>query len=218
MLTWKKRCVCVVMVCYIGFLSWGSAAHAFKIGTGGNTISYWAVWDMFCGWSAWDTRTHIVAQGASGKYYEVKEPWGEFHPFGSLSRIHYDHTNHLLPKHIRNILSRTKHEPIDQVYVVEEVWPKQYNMPPRLYQHYFDRENDKQSYFNLRAIFMEDGQTVTAYPTWDSKQRLSSIYDNPRLRRQASQASSLYSPLYTPNSGRQQPVSPLTMSSSVNTN
>lgn len=218
MLAWKKWCVCLVMACYMGFLSWGTLAHAFKIGTDGNTISYWAVWDMFCGWSAWDNRTHIIAKGASGKFYEVKEPWGEFHPFGNLSRIHYDHTNHLLPKHIRHILSRTEHESIDQVYVVEEVWPKQYNMPPRLYAHYFDRENDKQSYFNLRAVCQEDGNVVAVYPTWDAKQRLSSIYDNPRLRQQASRATSIYSPLFTPNSGRQQSFSPLSLSGPINTN
>lgn len=218
MLAYKKWCVCLLMFCYIGFLSWGTLAHAFKVGTDGNTISYWAVWDMFCGWSAWDSRTHIVAKGASGTYYEVKEPWGEFQPFGHLARIHYDHTNHLLPKHIRNILSRTEHEEITQVYVVEEVWPKQYNMPPRLYDFYFDRENDKQSYFNVRAVCRDDGSAVAVYPTWDSKQRLSHIYDNPRLRKQASQATSMYSPLFTPNSGRQQPMFPQGSSGSMTTN
>ncbi|MEQ9406282.1 MAG: hypothetical protein RIK87_01095 [Fuerstiella sp.] len=182
-------------------LSWGIVAHALKVGLCGNTLTYFVVWDMFCGWTAWDQRTHIIAEGASGQYYEVNEPWGEFHPFGHVARIHYDNTNHLLPRHIRNVISHTSHEPIDRVYVVEEVWPKQYNLPPKLYAHYFNRPNDRMSYFHLRAICSDDGVPARVFPDWHAQQRLNSVYDNPRLQRQSRQATSLYSTLFTPNSG-----------------
>lgn len=197
---WKFLVVSTFIASYIGALFWGIGAHALKVGICGNTLSYFVVWDMFCGWSAWDSRTHIVAEGASGQFYEVKEPWGEFHPFGKVARIHYDQTNNLLPRHIANILDRTEHEPIDQVYVIEEVWPKQYNLPPKLYQHYFARESDKQSYFHLRAVCQDNGRVLKSFPDWYTQQQLNNLYSNPRLQQQAQEATSLYSTLFTPNS------------------
>ncbi|MCA9067133.1 MAG: hypothetical protein KDA96_28935, partial [Planctomycetaceae bacterium] len=129
----KTVLVCCLLTLYVGSLSFGVIAHALKVGLCGNTLSYFVVWDMFCGWTAWDVRTHLIAESTSGKYYEVKEPWGEFHPFGHIARIHYDHTNHLLPRHVRNILRHSSHDPVSRVYVIEEIWPKQYNLPPDLY-------------------------------------------------------------------------------------
>ncbi len=185
---------------YISALTYGVVGQTLKDGTCGVTLSYFVVWDMFCGWTAWDQRIHVIAEGESGKYYEVKEPWGEFHPFGHVGRIHYDYTNHLLPRHIDNIISHTAHESISNVYVVEEVWPKQYNVPKKLFDHYFARPNDKLSYYHLRAVCMDDGMPVKLFPDWHAQQQLNSVYDNPRLRQQAAQATSLYSTLFTPKS------------------
>ncbi|MEZ6128108.1 MAG: hypothetical protein R3C59_05475 [Planctomycetaceae bacterium] len=199
---WKTVLASTFIAAYVGALAWGIVAHALKVGLCGNTLSYFVVWDMFCGWSAWDSRTHILAEGVSGQYYDVREPWGEFHPFGHTARIHYDHTNHLLPKHISNVLKHSEHEEIQQVYVVEEVWPKQYNLPPNLYDHYFGRANDKQSYFHLRAVCMDDGEVLKSFPNWYTQQQLNNLYDNPRLQRQAGEASSLYSTLFVPNAAR----------------
>lgn len=187
---------------YLGFLSWGIVAHALKFGICGNTISYFAVWDMFCGWTAWDQRTHVIAEGASGKFYDVTEPWGEFQPFGNVGRIHYDHSNHMLSRHIDNVLRHSQHEDIDRVYVVQEVWPKQYNLPPELYARYFDREADKRPYFHLRAVCSARGNPIQVNPSWHAQQYLNSVYDNPRLREQSRRADSLYSTLYTPNTSR----------------
>lgn len=187
---------------YVGWLSWGVAAHALKVGLCGNTYSYFVVWDMFCGWSAWDSRTHVIALDSKGQYYELKEPWGEFHPYGHVGRIHYDNTRHLLPKHIDNILSHTIHEDIDRVYVLEEVWPKQYNLPPDLYAHYFNRPNDRISYFHLKAICTDDGTALTVKPDWYNQQVLNSIADNPRLRQQASRSSGSHLTLFSPVSSQ----------------
>ena len=200
MTRWKLLLGSAFIASYVGVLSWGIVAHALKVGLCGNTLSYFVVWDMFCGWTAWDSRTHVIAEGASGKFYEIREPWGEFHPFGHVARIHYDNTNNLLPKHIHNVLSHTEHEPIDRVFVIEEVWPKQYNLPPKLYQQHFGRANDKLSYFHLRAVCRDDGALVTSYPDWYTQQALNAIYDNPRLQRQSRDASSFYGTLFTPNS------------------
>jgi hypothetical protein len=81
---------------------------------------------MFCGWNAYDQRTHLIAESESGRYYEVSEPWGAFRPYGKLGRIQYDVYNHMVSKHIDHILSHTKHEPVNRVFVVQEFWPKQY--------------------------------------------------------------------------------------------
>lgn len=198
---------------YVSFLSWGIVAHALKVGICGNTLSYFAVWDMFCGWSAWDERTHIIAEGASGRFYDVREPWGEFQPFGHVARIHYDHTNHMLSRHIHNVLKHTQHEEIDRVYVVQEVWPKQYNLPPELYARYFEQESDKHPYFHLRAVCSDRGRPIQVFPSWFSQQTLNSLYDNPRLAQQSRRANSLYSTLYTPRAtgpGSTSPGSSLT--------
>lgn len=195
---WKKIATSCFIASYMCYLSWGVMAHAMKVGLCGNTLSYFVVWDMFCGWTAWDARTHVIAQDTSGQFYELREPWGEFHPFGHVARIHYDNTSHLLPKHIKNVLAKTVHEEIERVYVVEEVWPKQYNLPPRLFEHYFARPNDKLSYFHLRAICAGDGSPMTINPDWHSQQKLNAVYDNPRLRRQSKQATGTFNTLYNP--------------------
>lgn len=195
---WKKVGLSAFIAAYIGYLSWGVAAHALQVGLCGNTLSYFVVWDMFCGWTAWDSRTHIIAQDSNGQFLDVREPWGEFHPFGHVARIHYDNTNHLLPKHIEHVLDRSIHDRIDRVYVVEEVWPKQYNLPPRLFQEYFNRPNDKLSYFHVRGVFSEDGVAMSLNPDWHTRQRLNAVYNNPRLQRQSRQAVGLYSTLYSP--------------------
>ncbi|MEZ6062662.1 MAG: hypothetical protein R3C19_20145 [Planctomycetaceae bacterium] len=186
------------ITCYLGWLSWGIVAHALKVGICGNPMSYYVVWDMFCGWSAYDDRTHIIAQGASGQYYRVTEPWGAFQPFGHTDRIHYDVNNALLPKQIANILKYTAHEPIDRVIVTEEIWPKQYNMPPRLWDHYYQQPPDRVPYYHVRAVFTETGQQISAFPNWMTQQALNSVADNPRLRNEIQQAQSTYSTLFTP--------------------
>lgn len=197
---WKSWIAVGFISCYVTYLAWGALAHTLKLGSGLGPVNYFTVWDMFCGWTAWDSRTHIVAEGASGQFYDVKEPWGEFHPFGSIARIQYDSTNHLLSNHIHNILRHTSHEDIDRVYVVEEVWPKQYNLPPKLFDYYFDRPNDKLSYFHLRAVCNDDGTPRASFPGWHAQQQLSAVYENPRLKRQAQQATSMYSTLFNPQS------------------
>ena len=195
---WKIWLTTGFIALYVCFLSWGTLAHTLKVGGSLSAINYFVVWDMFCGWSAWDSRTHVIAEGASGQFYDVKEPWGEFHPFGSIARIQYDSSNDLLAGHINNVLRHTQHETIDRVFVVEEAWPKQYNLPPNLFAHYFNRSNDKLSYFHLRAVCKSDGTPLTKFPSWHDQQMLTSLYEIPRLQRQASQATSLYSTLYNP--------------------
>jgi hypothetical protein len=202
-----KWCVGLFIGCYLGVLTLGVVAHALKIGLSGNTLSYYVVWDMFCGWQAYDQRTHLIAESESGRYYDVSEPWGEFQPFGNLGRIQYDVSSHMVSKHIDHVLSHTEHEPVNRVFVVQELWPKQYNLPERLWKQNFGRERDKLSYYHLRAVCNEEGTFVTNYPDWLNQQQLNAVGDNPRLRHEVQQAQSSFGTWYIPtdsSSGMQQ--------------
>ena len=199
----KKWAATIFIGCYLSALCWGVMAHALKVGLCGNPAAYFVVWDMFCGWQAYDDRTHIIAEGESGQFYEVVEPWGEFRPFGDVGRIHYDVSNQLIPRHINNILDHSSHEPIDRVFVAQEIWPKQYNLPDRLWDELYSEPADPISYYHLRAVFTENGQLVSAYPDWFTQQALNSISDNPRLKREVHQATSTYSTLFNPTYANQ---------------
>ncbi len=186
------------IACYIVALSGGIIAHALKVGVAGNTLSYYVVWDMFCGWQAYDERLHLIAESDSGRYYDVREPWGEFCPFGSIGRYQYDVYSHMMSKQIRHILTHTQHDPIDTVYVVQEVWPKQYNLPESLWQENFGGEPDRLSYYHLRAVCREDGSLVTLHHDWMNQQRLNAVADNPRLRNEVRQTQSSFGNWYSP--------------------
>ena len=186
------------ITCYLLALCWGIGAHALKVGLLGNSFSYFFVWDMFCGWQAYDSRTHVIAEDADGNYYNVREPWGAFTPFGNVDRINYDVSNHLISRHIKHVLDHSDHPPLDRVYVVQEVWPKQFNAPDHLWSRFFHEPKEKVSYFNLRAISSQDGRAIESYPDWFNTQTLQAISDNPRLRQQAQQATPYYSTFFNP--------------------
>ncbi|MCA9062692.1 MAG: hypothetical protein KDA96_06520 [Planctomycetaceae bacterium] len=202
---WKRWCSAGFITAYLGWLSFGIVGHALNLEATSNTSGYYVVWDMFCGWTAYDTRVHLVARGESGQYYEVTAaPWGSLTPFGDLPRVQYDSTWTYLPKYVANVLRHTAHEPIDRVYVVEENWPKQYNMPPRLWADYHVGEPaDKVSYFNVRNICSEDGVVLATYPDWLTQLTMQSINDNPRLRAVASGSTPYYDTVVNPSSKNQ---------------
>src|SRR5262249_43908290 len=75
---------------YLGTLSYGIFCHTLGFGVGAHPLMYFIVWDMFCGWTAYDSRVHVVAETENQKYYDVATPpWGEFHPWGHLGRQHF---------------------------------------------------------------------------------------------------------------------------------
>jgi hypothetical protein len=198
----KRLLTTALIATYISALTWGVGAHVMKFGLQGNSFSYFFVWDMFCGWQAYDNRTPIIAEGESGQFYDVRGPWGEFTPFGSVARIHYDVTNQLTGNHVRNVLAHTAHEPITNVFVIQEVWPKQFNMPAHLWAQYFEEPQDKTKYYHLRAILNDLGTAQRTYPDWYENQTLLSVADNPRLQRAAQSAQPFYNTFVRPTAGR----------------
>ncbi len=167
----KRWLVSLVIGSYLGSLGYGIACHALDFNTAAHPSMYFVVWDMFCGWSAYSNRLHLVAEGESGRYYEVGPgPWSNFHPYGNLPRHHYDpflnHTGSL----IKNCLEKTRHEPIRKVLVIEEAWAKKYNLPDPIWSRFFDGPREKYSYFQVRQVISPDGKLVRRFPSWMSRQ------------------------------------------------
>lgn len=182
-----KRFAAILFICaYLSALSWGVVAHAVKYKVASHPIMYYVVWDMFCGWSAYSSRLQVIAEGESGRYYEVAPaPWGELNPFGHIERRHYDPFDDLMPRMIRNNLRNTTHEPISNVYVVEEIWPKKFNLPDDVWLEKFGTPKDKKTYYNVRSVYNADGVKTQCRLAWYQLQILRSVSDNPRLQRQA---------------------------------
>lgn len=205
------------IVLYLSCLCLGIGAHAMKVGLSGRTLSYFFVWDMFCGWEAYDNRTRLVAEDIHGQYYDVRPPWGEFHPFGHVGRVHYDVSNNLVPKYIRHVLSHTSHPAIDRVYVVQEIWPKQFNLPNELWNRYYEEPRDPTSYYNLRAVCSSTGTLLNSYPDWFVAQKLKSVADNPRLQLAAQRAQPYYNTFVNPSRAAATSSPTMTRSASAST-
>ncbi len=164
------------IVMYLSVLSLGIVAHTVQFKQNSHPLMYFIVWDMFCGWSAYSSRVHLLAEGESGAHYELSPaPWGEFHPYASLDRSHYDVVGTAAPRLALNTLKHTVHEPIRQIYLIEENWAKKYNLPDHVWQQVFQEPKSPYSYFHIRALFDGEGNIQQANSTWLS------ISENPRL-------------------------------------
>ncbi len=192
------------IVTYLLCLAGGIAGHALKLRQAGTTVGYYFVWDMFCGWQAWDTRTRIIGEDADGNYYAVEEPWGAVTPSGDVPRIHHDVNNTLLSRHVKNVLDHSAHPPIDRVYVVQELWPKQYNVPEHLWANCFYEPKDPTVYYNLRVICDAKGNWLDSYPDWFAVQNHQAVVENPRLQRASAQGTPFDNTFFTPRTAKGQ--------------
>jgi hypothetical protein len=171
---------------YLSALSWGIVSHALKFGNFSHPVMYYLVWDMFCGWQAYESRYHILGEGESGTLYELAPgPWKAFCPFGDLPRNHYDALGHTFAKMAFNTLRHTDHEPMRRLLVVEECWPKKLNLPDHLWALRIDEPKDPLSYFWLRAAFSPDGEVLHAAPDFTAWAYGRMVADNPRLLQDA---------------------------------
>ncbi|MBI1310612.1 hypothetical protein GC176_04825 [bacterium] len=181
-----KRCLSNgFIVAYLSVLLFGVVTHALQYHAHRHPLTYYIVWDMFCGWSAWEQRTHIVGEGESGTLYELAPgPWGEYHPYGDIPRQHYDpFFNHAVRQGI-NVLKHTRHEPISRILVYEEVWPKKCNLPEPLRQRLCPVPQDPASQFQLRWVCDGEGTVQQRYVSWFDIQAQQAVSNNPRLQRE----------------------------------
>lgn len=170
------------IACYLSALVFGIFSNAMKFGNNSHPAVYYVIWDMFCGWSAYESRYHMVGEGVDGKYYELgPAPWGRFSPYGDLPRHHYDAYGHTFHRMALNVLKNTQHEEMRRIIVLEECWHKKYNLPDHLWNLRFDEPKDPQSYFWLRAAFDGQGQILQLQPDFVTYQLGLTIADNPRL-------------------------------------
>ncbi len=175
-----------LIVAYLGVLMFGIVTHSLQFHAHQHPLTYYVVWDMFCGWSAWEQRTHIVAEGESGSLYELAPgPWGEYRPYGDIARHHYDpFFNHAVRQGV-NTLKHTQHEPINRILVYEEVWPKKFNLPDSLRERLSPVPQDPQTQFQLRWVCDADGTVRQRKQSWFDIQDQLAISNNPRLQREA---------------------------------
>lgn len=174
------------IVVYLGVLNMGILSHMLGYKTGAHPMMYFIVWDMFCGWTAYDARTHIIGEGESGRYYELAPgPWGEFIPWGHLGRHHYDAVNNHTGRVALNTLKHTTHEPMTRILVIEESWAKKYNIPDPVWALRYDDPKDIQKYYRVRSVIMPDGTYTQNYSPWITYVAQKMLQDNPRLAAQA---------------------------------
>lgn len=170
------------IVAYLSVLAFGLAAHTLSWGKTAHPGMYFIVWDMYCGWSAYESRLHVLGEGVSGEYYQLTPPpWSDFHPHGNIGRAHYDVQAGFLNDMALMTLRNTSHEPIHRILVIEECWSKKYNLPDELWARRFDEEKQRHSYFHLRAVANADGRIVGLANQWPTVIAQRCLMNNPRL-------------------------------------
>ncbi len=179
----KRWLAKLIIGSYLTALALGVGCHAMNFGMSSHPAVYFFVWDMFCGWSAHEVRYHLVAEGESGAYYRLcPPPWNTFSPYGDLERDQYDAIGNAHAKIANNTLRHTDHEPITRFFLLEETWPKKYNLPDHLWAARFDEEKDPHSYFWLKATFDSDGMVMQGNGDYITYLTNLAVTDNPRLK------------------------------------
>ncbi|MGE5195245.1 MAG: hypothetical protein ACM3U2_22350 [Deltaproteobacteria bacterium] len=189
----KRVLVVAFMIFYVGALTYGNICHLVQEGKSSHPLMYFLVWDMFCGWTAFDSRIHIVAEAESGKFYDLTHPpYGELHPYGYIGRENYDQFQNHTPKLGLNVLKHTRHEPMTRLFVIEECWAKKYNMADAVWKARYDDAKDLHRYYRLRVTLLPDGTVVQSYSSWLQYQYAQMMMDNPRLVEQANRSRTLF--------------------------
>jgi hypothetical protein len=167
---------------YLTALVFGFLCVAFRVQLFSVPV-YFLTFNMYGGWSGYDCKMQILGEGQSGRFYVLSPgPWGEFHPYSShLSRQCYDQEfeyGHILA---RAGLAHTQHEPILRTFVVEQEYPKKFNLSDAQYEAYYEKPKPQRIYSHMRMVLSPEGEILTASPTWLRYQDNLSIVDNPRL-------------------------------------
>ena len=171
------------IACYLFALAYGLSVQIFKFQKRTNPLFYYFVWDMYSGWCGYEERIHLIAEGESGQHYRLTPgPWKEFIPYGASGRHNYDFWNSYQGRLALQTLNHTTHERMAKIRVVQEVWPKKFNLPDHLWsQRHDDDPKDKHSYYVVRSELDPEGRTLVNNVEWNAKLVHWSMMDNPRL-------------------------------------
>jgi len=179
-----RRAAACFIVCYLGILGYGLSAHTIGYKTYAHLGMYFIVWDMYCGWSGWETRSQILAEGESGQYYDVgTPPWGEVCVYGEPDRRHYDIYGLHPYRLASNVARHTEHEPFVRYLVIEEAWSKKYNLPDRLWAQRFEEPKQQRIYRRIRSAYEGDGECIASHPSFSNWLMGLALGDNPRLQK-----------------------------------
>jgi len=207
----KRWLAGVFIVSYLSALGFGIVSHALAFQQNSHPMMYFVVWDMFCGWSAYASRTHVIAEGESGKFYQLTPtPWGEYHPYSNLGRQHYDPFSSHCHRIGSNVLRQTNHEPINRMYVVQEAWAKKYNVPDAVWNRLYEEPKDKHSYYHVRGVYTPQGQAIELNDSWMNYQNMVSVADTRHLQ----YATSKSRPMYDTTVGHRRTARPIILESS----
>jgi hypothetical protein len=178
----SRRIATAFIAVYLGVLGYGLASHTVGFRTYQHVAMYFVVWDMYCGWSGWETRSHLIGEGESGAYYDLSHgPWGEIKMFGDLGREHYDSGGNFAVRLAKNVADHTQHEPITRYLFIEEAWSKKYNLPEFLWSRRIEEPKEFRSYHRIRAAYDSDGVAMVVNPNWTAWLNTAAIGKNPRL-------------------------------------
>jgi hypothetical protein len=148
---------------------------------------------MFCGWAAHDCRFHAIAEGVSGTHYQVLPgPWGDFAPFGSLGRHQYDVDGTSSGRLAMNVLRHTAHEDITRIFIVEENWPKKFNMPDEQWDARWDVPKDPKRYYTLRHVITPEGTLLHTYANFYTQQNAFEVLAIPRLTAEVARSQPIF--------------------------
>ena len=182
----RRWLACGFISTYLTTLAWGLVCHTLSFNQTAHPLMYYIVWDMFCGWGAYASHIHVIAEGESGKFYELTPPpWGEMRPYGSIGRQHYDSFLAHASTQAMNVLQHTRHEPITRMFVVESAWAKKYDLPDFVWNQTYNEPKDPAVYYRLRQELSSDGMALRRYSSWGENYAWLSVVDNPRLKAEA---------------------------------
>ena len=119
-------------------------------------------------------------------------PWGDFYPFGSLGRHHYDIDGTTSGKLAMNVLRHTSHEDITRIFVVEESWPKKFNMPDDQWAARWDMPKDPKRYYTLRHVITPEGVLLHSYDNFFAQQNAFEVLSNPRLNAEVARSQPIF--------------------------
>ena len=182
-----KKWLAATFICsYLSVLSFGVVSHTFGIGVSSHPAMYFIVWDMFCGWNAYSSRTHVISEGVSGDYYRLTPaPWGTFVPFGAVERQHYDSFNLFAGRLGVNALKNTEHEEMTRILVIEESWPKKFNIPDHIWNAAYDEPRDVYKYYRVRSELDPEGHVQGVQSSFLESQIARIMMENPQIRKDA---------------------------------
>ncbi len=144
---------------------------------------YFLTFNMYGSWSGYDCKMQVLGEGQSGRFYVLSPgPWGEFDPYSShVPRQSYDQAFEYGSILARPALAHTKHEPILRIFVIEQEYPKKFNLTDAQFEAYYGKPKPQRIYSHTRMVMSPEGEILSSAQTWLRYQDNLSIVDNPRL-------------------------------------